>query len=115
MPSSRPRATRKTRTKPRWYRFSTARRSRGKVGHPPAIVREVRNDPVLYAHANRVLHLETNPGNARALVQKHGDVDVWFNPPPIPMSTEEMDYVFGMPYAVYRTLRTARRVSRPTK
>ena len=45
---------------------------------------KVRNDPVLYAHANRVLHLETNPGNARALVQKHGEVDVWFNPPPIP-------------------------------
>jgi uncharacterized radical SAM protein YgiQ len=60
---------------------------------------KVRNDAVLYAHANRVLHLETNPGNARALVQKHGEVDVWFNPPPIPMSTEEMDYVFGMPYA----------------
>lgn len=59
---------------------------------------KVRSDAVLYAHANRVLHLETNPGNARALVQKHGEVDVWFNPPPIPMSTEEMDYVFGMPY-----------------
>ena len=59
---------------------------------------KVRNDAVLYAHANRVLHLETNPGNARALVQKHGEVDVWLNPPPIPMSTEEMDYVFGMPY-----------------
>src|SRR5690349_154033 len=62
-------------------------------------VEKVRNDAVLYAHANRVLHLETNPGNARALVQKHGEVDVWFNPPPIPMTTEEMDYVFGMPYA----------------
>src|SRR5690606_13025640 len=60
---------------------------------------KVRNDPVLYAHANRVLHLETNPGNARALVQRHGEVDVWFNAPPIPMTTEEMDYVFGMPYA----------------
>ncbi len=60
---------------------------------------KVRNDPVLYAHANRVLHLETNPGNARALVQRHGDRDVWFNPPPIPLSTEEMDYVFGLPYA----------------
>ncbi len=62
-------------------------------------VEKVRGDSVLYAHANRVLHLETNPGNARALVQKHGEVDVWFNPPPIPMTTEEMDYVFGMPYA----------------
>lgn len=60
---------------------------------------KVRNDPVLYAHANRVLHLETNPGNARALVQRHGERDVWFNPPPIPLSTEEMDYVFDLPYA----------------
>ncbi|UAW99979.1 YgiQ family radical SAM protein [Halopseudomonas nanhaiensis] len=60
---------------------------------------KVRNDPVLYAHANRVLHLETNPGNARALVQRHAEKDVWFNPPPIPLTTEEMDYVFGLPYA----------------
>jgi len=59
---------------------------------------KVRNDKVLYAHASRVLHLETNPGNARALVQKHGDVDLWLNPPPIPLSTEEMDYVYGMPF-----------------
>ncbi|WP_349572368.1 YgiQ family radical SAM protein [Azotobacter salinestris] len=60
---------------------------------------KLRNDPVLYAHANRVLHQETNPGNARALVQRHDDLDVWLNPPPIPLSTEEMDYVFGLPYA----------------
>ncbi|MCH8499471.1 MAG: YgiQ family radical SAM protein [Marinobacter sp.] len=60
---------------------------------------KVRNDPVLYAHANRVLHLETNPGNARALVQKHGHQDVWINPPPIPLTTEEMDYVFDQPFA----------------
>ena len=60
---------------------------------------KVKGDPVLYAHANRVLHLETNPGNARALVQRHGEQDVWLNPPPIPLTTEEMDYVFGLPYA----------------
>jgi len=60
---------------------------------------KVRNDAVLYAHANRVLHLETNPGNARALVQQHGDMDLWLNAPPIPLSTSEMDYVFGMPFA----------------
>lgn len=59
---------------------------------------KVRSDPVLYAHANRVLHLETNPGNARALVQKHENLDVWLNPPPIPLTTEEMDYVFAAPY-----------------
>ena len=64
---------------------------------------QVRRDPVLYAHANRVLHLETNPGNARALVQAHGEGvtarDVWINPPPIPLTTAEMDYVFDLPYA----------------
>ena len=60
---------------------------------------QVKSDPVLYAHANRVLHLETNPGNARALVQAHGDRDVWLTPPPIPLTTAEMDFVFGLPYA----------------
>ncbi|WP_051692957.1 YgiQ family radical SAM protein [Marinobacterium lacunae] len=60
---------------------------------------KVSRDPVLYAHASRVLHLETNPGNARALVQLHGDQEVWLNPPPIPLSMEEMDYVFDLPYA----------------
>jgi len=64
---------------------------------------QVSNDPVLYAHASRVLHLETNPGNARALVQAHGSGatarDVWINPPPIPLTTAEMDHVFGLPYA----------------
>ena len=64
---------------------------------------QVKSDPVLYAHANRVLHLETNPGNARALVQAHGTGatarDVWINPPPIPLTTAEMDLVFDLPYA----------------
>jgi len=59
---------------------------------------KVRNDAILYAHANRVLHLETNPGNARALVQAHDGRDLWMNPPAQPLSTEEMDYVFGMPF-----------------
>jgi uncharacterized radical SAM protein YgiQ len=58
----------------------------------------VRADPVLYAHASRVLHLETNPGNARALVQRHGDRDVWLNPPPIPLTTPEFDGVYDLPY-----------------
>lgn len=60
---------------------------------------QVANDRVMYAHANRILHLETNPGNARSLVQRHGDRDVWLNPPPIPLTTEEMDYIFDLPYA----------------
>jgi radical SAM superfamily enzyme YgiQ (UPF0313 family) len=42
---------------------------------------QVKDDPVLYAHASRTFHLESNPGNARALVQAHGERDVWLNPP----------------------------------
>ncbi|QDC44626.1 YgiQ family radical SAM protein [Methylophilus medardicus] len=60
---------------------------------------EVVDDPVMYAHASRVLHLEANPGNARALVQRHGQREVWLNAPPIPLSTKEMDYVYDLPYA----------------
>ena len=59
----------------------------------------VKDDPVLYAHASRTFHLESNPGNARALVQAHGERDVWLNPPPIPLTTAEMDYVYALPYA----------------
>ena len=58
----------------------------------------VKDDPILYAHASRILHLEANPGNARALVQRHGDSDVWLNPPPIPLSTAELDQVYELNY-----------------
>jgi uncharacterized radical SAM protein YgiQ len=83
----------------------------GKLKVPPrdrSVIRlpsyeQVKSDAVLYAHANRVLHLETNPGNARALVQAHGEGvtarDVWITPPPIPLTTAEMDMVFDLPYA----------------
>ena len=60
---------------------------------------QVKEDPVLYAHASRTFHLESNPGNARALVQAHGERDVWLNPPPIPLTTEELDQVYELPYA----------------
>jgi uncharacterized radical SAM protein YgiQ len=60
---------------------------------------QVRADPVLYAHASRILHMESNPGNARALVQRHGVRDVWLNPPPLPLTMAEMDRVYELPYA----------------
>jgi uncharacterized radical SAM protein YgiQ len=84
---------------------------KGSVKVPPrsrSVIRlpsyeQIKADAVLYAHASRVLHLETNPGNARALVQAHGEGvtarDVWINPPPIPLTTAEMDFVFDLPYA----------------
>jgi uncharacterized radical SAM protein YgiQ len=59
---------------------------------------QVADDPILYAHASRVLHQESNPGNARALVQRHGDVHLWLNPPPLPLTTKEMDAIYELPY-----------------
>jgi uncharacterized radical SAM protein YgiQ len=59
----------------------------------------VSENPVMYAHASRVFHLESNPGNARALVQQHGDRDVWLNPPPLPLAMDEMDGVYDLNYA----------------
>jgi len=59
---------------------------------------KVSEDPVLYAHASRILHLEANPGNARALVQRHGKHDIWINPPPLPLTTPEMDALYELPF-----------------
>jgi uncharacterized radical SAM protein YgiQ len=60
---------------------------------------QVQQDKEAYARASRVLHRESNPGNARPLVQRHGDRDLWLNPPPIPLTTQEMDAVYDLPYA----------------
>ncbi|MFZ6817837.1 YgiQ family radical SAM protein [Undibacterium sp. Ji22W] len=59
----------------------------------------IKDDPVMYAHASRVFHLEANPGNAKALSQAHGDRDVWINPPPLPLAMDEMDGVYDRAYA----------------
>ena len=75
-----------------------AKKNRGKSVIRLPSFEQVRDDRVLYAHASRVLHLETNPGNARALVQAHGNAELWLNPPAQPLTTPEMDYVFGLPY-----------------
>ncbi len=60
---------------------------------------DVKDDPILYAHASRVMHGETNPGNARPLIQRHGSRQIWINPPPIPLTTQEMDGVFDQPFS----------------
>ncbi|MHB1827120.1 MAG: YgiQ family radical SAM protein [Steroidobacteraceae bacterium] len=77
-------------------RVKNADRARSVIRMPS--YEQVAADPVLYAHASRILHLESNPGNARALVQRHGDLEVWLNPPPIPLTTAELDWVYERPY-----------------
>jgi uncharacterized radical SAM protein YgiQ len=59
---------------------------------------QVREDPVMEAHASRILHLESNPGNARALVQRHDGRDLWLNAPPLPLDMPEMDGIYELPY-----------------
>jgi uncharacterized radical SAM protein YgiQ len=81
----------------RFYRqVPSADRARSVIRMPA--FEAVREDSVLYAHASRILHLESNPGNARSLVQRHGDLDVWLNPPPLPLTTKEMDAIYELPY-----------------
>ncbi len=80
------------------------RQALAKEQHDKTVVRlpaydVVKDDPVMYAHASRVFHLESNPGNARAMVQAHGERDVWLNPPPLPLAMDEMDGVYDMSYA----------------
>jgi uncharacterized radical SAM protein YgiQ len=60
---------------------------------------QVEQDREAYARASRVLHRESNPGNARSLVQRHGDRELWVTPPPLPLTTPEMDTVYDLPYA----------------
>ena len=83
------------------------RRARRQAARAQTVIRlpafeTVNHDPVAYAHASRLLHLESNPGNARALRQAHGEGagrrDVWLNPPPIPLTTAEMDAIYDLPY-----------------
>jgi len=59
---------------------------------------KVSEDKRLYAHTSRFFHLETNPGNARALMQQHGDRQLWLNPPPEPLTTDELDQIYELPY-----------------
>jgi uncharacterized radical SAM protein YgiQ len=79
------------------------RRSALKLERSKTVIRmpsfeDVRGDKVLYAHASRILHVESNPYNARALVQAHGKWEVWVNPPALPLGSAEMDRIYELPY-----------------
>lgn len=59
---------------------------------------EVAADNQAFARMTRIAHLETNPYNARRLLQLHGREAVVINPPAYPLSEAEMDRVYGLPY-----------------
>ncbi len=80
-----------------YRRVPNAQRARSVIRMPS--FEQVSRDAVLYAHASRILHLEANPGNARALVQRHGSQELWLNPPPIPLAMADMDAIYELPYS----------------
>ncbi|NBT13893.1 MAG: YgiQ family radical SAM protein, partial [Planctomycetia bacterium] len=58
----------------------------------------VVRDPLAFCEMTRIAHLETNPHNARRLVQRHGREAVVVNPPALPLEQDEMDEVYGLPF-----------------
>ncbi len=60
--------------------------------------KQVRDDKMAFAEATKIIHNETNPYNAKRLIQKHGNVTVVVNPPQFPISQVAMDHIYGLPY-----------------
>ena len=61
---------------------------------------QVMAEPEIYARASRVLHQrEQSRQRPARWCNKHGDKNVWLTAPPIPLTTPEMDAVYGLPYA----------------
>jgi len=60
---------------------------------------EVKDDKQAFAEMSRAFQFETNPGNARPLLQPHGDEAVYFNPPAEPLDTAIMDGLYDLPFA----------------
>ncbi len=59
---------------------------------------EVKADKLKFADATRQYHLETNPHNAKTLVQRCGDQHVVITPPRLPESESSMDRYYDLPY-----------------
>ncbi|MCA8920606.1 MAG: YgiQ family radical SAM protein [Planctomycetes bacterium] len=59
---------------------------------------EVKQDKRAFARATKLLHLNSNPHNAKTLVQLHGRRAVVCTPPALPLSTAELDRVHELPY-----------------
>ena len=59
---------------------------------------EVKRDKMAFVEATRLIHVNTNPFNAKTLVQLHDRQAVVVNPPPLPLSEAEMDRVYDLPY-----------------
>jgi uncharacterized radical SAM protein YgiQ len=59
---------------------------------------EVRSDKMAFVEATRLIHINTNPSNAKTLVQFHHREAVVVNPPALPIPQAEMDHIYDLPY-----------------
>lgn len=59
---------------------------------------EVVRDKEAFARMSRALQFETNPHNGRPLLQPHGDQAVYFNSPAPPLTEEDMDGLYDLPF-----------------
>ena len=59
---------------------------------------QVSQSKQAFSAMSRAFQYETNPGNARPILQAHGAEAVWFNPPAIPLETEDMDSLYDLPF-----------------
>ncbi len=71
---------------------------RGRETIPLPSFEEVKADKHQFAVATRLVHLETNPLNARRLTQTHGDRTVVLNPADLPFEEAELDVLYELPY-----------------
>lgn len=55
-------------------------------------------DKFEFAEATKIIHTETNPWNARRLVQMHDRQAVVVNPPRLPISQAAMDAIYDLPF-----------------
>lgn len=60
---------------------------------------KIASDKMAFVEATRAIHLNTNPFNARTLVQFHDRRAVVVNPPDLPLAKPEMDRVYGLPFS----------------
>lgn len=59
---------------------------------------ETFEDKIAYGEAHKVQNLEQDPIRGKGVIQKHGDRYLVQNPPQVPLTNEEMDLTYNLPY-----------------
>lgn len=92
------RGTAHVRRKGEWEELEQSRFVRDRKALFLPSYEEVSEDKEAFSRMSRAFQHETNPGNARPMVQPHGHEAVYFNPPALPLSEEEMDALYDLPF-----------------